>query len=239
MDQSSYSDLTGEVLSTAQAKRFATVSELAKSVLEEMLGWPLDPEDWSNQYVETGKSKSEFSCFSLDRDNLDDPDEVVGSYRLYPFNALDRYQRIDPALAIHAVKVVNGDVTCKTFDPLTEYNLRVKPGTIPVIQWIDLRRTWWGCGCEYFTPHGLMLAVDADWAFVQDADCDLELPLPLQQVWADLIRQRLDLKINIKSESITSHSYTKFDAKPVEEQYGTILREYVGPLGSLRRPSIV
>lgn len=241
MDQNTYSSLTGLQLTKSQAARLGIVSELAKAVLEEMLGWPLDPADWENQYDEFGKSKNEYSCFSIDRDNLDEPDEVEGSYRLYPFDPKNLFHLIDPAITVHKVKIVNGDVTCHTFDPEQDYNLSGKNGNPRFNRWIRLRKMWWGCHCGYFEPHGLMMAVDADWAFPQSEEdtCVKSLPVVLQKVWAELIQGELDLKKDIKSESITSHSYTKFDRQTIEQKYGKLLQDYVGPLGTLKRPSVV
>ena len=82
MDQSTYTNLTGKTVDNTD--RFNALSRATKAQMEDALGWPLCPDDWGNQYIEIGKTRDDCSCSDVDTSDLDDPDEVVSSYRVPP-----------------------------------------------------------------------------------------------------------------------------------------------------------
>lgn len=242
MDQSTFTKLTGLTLSTSQSDRFSLVAGLCAEQLEEMLGWPLDPNEWDNQYIEIGKSKSEWDCLSADTSDLDPPDEVIGLTRLYTWNPADPYIFIDPAKKINALKIVRNGVTYKTFDADC-YSLRLQNAAtsfgryIGVDEWHhDWLLRYWPkpfLVCEHRGDGDyLQLAVDGNWLD--------DLPTSLTKVWADLIAYELDVKRDIKSESMLSHSYTRDKRADPLSVHASTLAKYVGPRGTaLRRGDII
>lgn len=198
--------------------------KVAKRTLERMLGYPLCPDDWDNQYIEIGKTDGCF-CLLNDETELETPDDVIGAYRFFRWNPRDTYLAIDPATKIHAVKLVQGDVTVRTFDdddyrpqwvndrdqtPYTKY-LAVGRGCF---------RSWHSC--YWHRPHGLLVAVDADWCFDT-------IPLELKQVWAETIAYNLDDKKTVRSESTVTHSYSKFDKGDPLTVFAAVVEAYAGP----------
>lgn len=247
MEQSTFTNLTGITLSSSQQSRFTSVSDLAAERLEELLGWPLDPCDWDDQYIEIGKTRSEWWSYpDVDTSDLDAPDEVEGATRLYTWNPNDPYLFIDPAVTIHAVKVVKNGVTYKTFDP-NDYSLRLVNGRETFgkyIQFSDALCGWWGPIWDRDPIVSLLasqrradgdyvqIAVDADWAFD-------ELPGALKDAWAGFVNYRFDLKRDVKSESMLSHSYTKATHVDPEVTYASVLKKYVGPKGTAHDPLVL
>jgi hypothetical protein len=247
VDQSTFTNFTGITLSSSQSARFDSLVDLSGQKLEEMLGWPLDPTDWDDQYLEIGKTKDEWwNCLSVDTSNLDGPDEVIGATRLYTWNPADPYLFIDPAVTINALKLVKNGITYKTFYP-NEYSLRLlnaRETYGKYVQFSDALCRWFGpiwnrsgiselIGSQHRADGDyVQVAIDADWAFE-------ELPGSLQEVWAEFINYQLDLKRDIKSESFTSHSYTRnAHADPVEV-YAGVITKYVGPNGTAYQPTVV
>lgn len=242
MDQPTFKQLTGIELDCDQAERFTNVVSLSKLQLEGMLGWPLDPEDFENQYEEEGKIRSSVLCLcNEEEENLDSPDDVVGRYRVYKYFSTDTFIKIDPALEIHAVKLVKGNITYRTFET-DEYFPVWKNGNPKFCTSLQIRKECLTpCNWLYACPGEYMIAVDAEWAFpnTEDEEPLTTLPLELQKVWADMVANEFEEKKDIKSESITSHSYTKFEPKTIYEIYKAVFDKYAGPTGTVRRPRIV
>lgn len=230
LDKLAYEALTGECLDDSQTPRFNMVSEYVQAKLEEMLGWPLNPEDWANQYVEIGKSKSNLSCPDVD-DDLDPPDAVIGAYRFFTLQVGDPWLAIDPATEIHAVKYIRGEVTCKEYDT-DEYVPKYGNGSPSTVRFIGIRKLM--CDCVRIRePRSF--AVDADWAYANTDDGESTLPMELKKVLADMIGEEMNPKKDIKSESVVSHSYTKYDKTSVIEQSMQTIQRYAGPHGLATR----
>lgn len=219
--------LTGFPVTTENADRFEILSDAAVSELEQLLGWPLNPETWDNQYIEIGKSRNEWSCPSADSDDLDDPDEVEGKYRLFTAHVGDTYLAIDPAEEIHAVKVVQNGVTCKHYED-DEFKPKIINGAVQTVKYIELGKPFGVCGCDVVDDL-LHIAVDADWAYSEG------IPFDLKKVLAAIILEGMDVKRDVKSESVISHSYTKFDRSDYRKTYQTTLQRYAGPNGIVKR----
>lgn len=247
MDQSTFTNLTGITLSSSQSTRFDSVAELAGDRLEEMLGWPLDPSNWDDQYLEIGKTKDEWwDCLSIDTSNLDAPDAVIGATRLYTWNPAEAYLFIDPAVKIHAVKLVRNGVTYRTFEP-SKYSLRMMNGRETYGKYLQFGHELHAWILELWPRPQIatllasqrradgdrvQVAIDADWAFD-------ELPATLNEVWAEFINYKLDLKRDVKSESFTSHSYSRNAHPDPAVVYAASIAKYVGPKGTAHEPLVI
>lgn len=226
-----YQTLTGVTVPTAQQAKVTATIARTQSMLEALLGFTLDPSEvTTNLYNELGKTEQECFCPSVNLENLQAPDTVVGAYRLFRYNDLDKYFHTDPFNRVHAVKLVfikegTGDngVTLKTFD---WDDIRIQYGQGGFAKYIE---HCMDCLCECNCTDCVQLAVDADWLWAED------LPTDLQYLWAEMIAWYSDSKTNIKSESIDTHSYTKFGKTPpeLEPHNLAVLKRYSGPYGSV------
>lgn len=234
MNLEQYQTLTGVTVATAdQSKVTATITRTQK-MLETLLGFSLDlSEDKTNLYNELGKTQQMCFCPSVDLENLQDPDAVVGAYRLYKYNELDKYFHVDPFSRLNKVKLVfikegtgaNG-VTLKTFD---FDEVRVNYGRDGLAKYIE---HCINCLCKCNCQDCVQLAVDAEWLWTSYDT----LPDDLNYLWADMVTfYSDDKKTEIRSESIDTHSYTRFDKTPPEQEplNVAILKRYAGPYGSV------
>ena len=221
-----YETLTGiNVPSSSEAFVLAQLNK-SQRILESMLGFTLDPTKVNtNQYTEIGKTQSDCPCPS-DSLVLDAPDAIINAYRLFSYNSKDQFLSIDPATAIHKVKLVKDGVTYLTLDA-DEYRGEYKNG---LIKYLEQIRCW--CNCQCLCKY-VQLAVDADWVWPTGSN----IPSDLLDILAEMGTYYSDNKNNIKSETLGSHSYTKFDNDKPE--YTTenlaIIKKYAGPNGSVYR----
>lgn len=222
-----YIQITG--LSVPESQGVSVVAQIKRQrrSLERMLGYPLEESAVNdNQYTEIGKTSIDCPCGSIDTDNLLDPDAVVYAYRLFTYNKHDTYLHIDPASAVHKVKLVKGGVTVKTLDS-DFYRLDYKNGFIKYIEQCQCWCTCSGdCGC-------VQLAVDASWLWPDDDN----IPSELEDLWMDMVTYYSDRKKDIKSETLGPHSYTKFGNSAPESlaENVAIINKYIGGNGSLNR----
>lgn len=233
MDLSKYQELTGIKVSSSKAPKVQATINRVQSMLETMLGFTLDSDKTTeNLYNELGKSQSECACPSdAVEANLADADAVQGAYRLFDYNRLDQYIHIDPFKEIYKVKLVyikqgsdNGGVTIKTF---SDSQIRVDIGRDGIGKYLELCRE---CQCDCNCSNCVQIAVDADWLW-----CDQgEIPTDLLNVFADMVTYYSNPKKDIKSENITTHSYTRFDnvAPEAEPSNLAVIKRYAGPNGS-------
>lgn len=216
----------------------------SKVILESLLGWTLDADKrLENLYFEVGKGLDCSSCPNTG--SLLEPDEVMFAYRLFPYNQTDKFFHVDPFTDIAAIKLVKDNVTIKELT-----GCKTRP------QW---RQGWAkfiercpNCFCEdKCCNHCFQLAVDADWiggCELSSGDpCELNidtrlpcLPEDLLYVWATATDKLSSGACgDIKSESIGSHSYTKFERLEastglnLSEVELSIIRKYAGPHSSL------
>lgn len=236
MDFSTYQQLSGVTVASGQTAFVQAQIDRTQAMLETMLGFTLNPENvTTNLYNELGKTQSECSCPNVDTEVLNDPDVVVGSYRLYKYNELDRYFHVDPFSVLNKVKLVYirpGDstdnpqgVTIKTMDV---DDIRVEYGREGWAKYIERCRD---CLCYCDCKECVQVAVDADWLWTSIDD----IPKDLLYVWTDMITYYSDPKRNIKSESITTHSYTKSEVKlpELEPHNLSVIKKYAGQYGSV------
>ena len=220
-----YEDTTGICVADSNKSRTLAMIKRTRRMLESMLGYPLDEaEVGTNHYVESGKTNVDCPCAINNVDNLQPADSVTYAYRLFNYNKADQFFHIDPASAIHKVKLVKGNITFKTLDP-DYYRPHSKDG---FIKYIEQCKVW--CGCDTDCDC-VQLAVDATWLWEDDED----RPSDLLDVWMDMVTYYGDNKNNIKSETLGTHSYSKFEnARPETLDHNIkILNKYVGGNGSL------
>lgn len=234
MDLSEYQSLTGITVPSSRTAIVTAAISRVQSILETKLGYTLSEESvTTNLYNELGKSSNECACPSAAIDSdLQDPDSVVGAYRLYQYNPLDMYLYVDPFSAINKVKLVyikqganNDGVTIKTFD---DDEVRVEFNKDNIGKYIEICKE---CNCVCECSDCVQLAVDAEWLWPEENN----IPLDLKYLWTEMITYYSDAKRKIKSESITTHSYTKADnTAPEDEKHNVAtLRKYAGPYGSI------
>lgn len=223
-----YQTITGLTVSSSDTDRVTAQLTRTQRILETLLGFTLDTAHVNdNQYNEIGKTATECPCpLNVDVDALDAPDAVVKAYRTYYFNKNDGYIAIDPASAVHAVKLVKDGVTFRTLDP-DEYRVEYINGFTKYV-----KRCEDFCFCVTPNCYCTQLAVDATWLWDGTTS---DIPDDLLQVWADMVTFYSDQKQNIKSQVLGSHSYTKFDKKPPQELDFNlaVIKNYAGPNGSV------
>lgn len=233
MNLETYQELTGITVSEADTPLVTAQLRRTRKILEGLLGYSLNTKiAKKNLYIERGKTDNDCSCPNVEPETLEDPDEVEYAYRLFPYNHVDKYLHVDPFTALHSVKLVRDDVTYKTFD---DDDLRASYGS-GWSKYIENCKKLCACMVECDC---VQLAVDAQWLDLCKYD-------EVMYIWADMVTYYADCKRDIKSESIGSHSYTRFaDAEagregrrlgPEDQAFNvSILKKYAGPHGTLTK----
>jgi hypothetical protein len=236
VDLDIYQTVSGITVPSSQTTKVAAVIDRTRAMLETMLGYPLDPDEATqNLYNELGKTQSQdWSCLNVDTENLLPADTVHGAYRVFDYNPLDVVQILDPfdvSTGPYAVKLVRGRVTVRTFET-SEYALTSRKGGLG--GGLQLLQPTWVCSCG---RNCLQLAIDADWDWMTDDDGEQNIPNDLLGVWADMVTFYGDDKRNIRSQTVLSHSWNKFDNRaPEAEDYNrAVIKAYAGPRGSVMR----
>lgn len=229
MTISEYQTITGTTVSTSDINRVTATITKTQRMLETLLGFSLTPAEVNdNQYIEIGKTTLECPCPSVNIGSLELPDPVIYAYRLYPYNPKDKYFSIDPATAVHALKLVKDGVTFRTLDS-DVYRLEYKQG---IVKYIERCEDW--CFCQTLDCYCTQLAVDADWLW----DGSPAIPDDLAQVWAEMTTfyAMPDLNRKLKSETLGSHSYTKDNRPPEQDENNlAVIIKYAGPNGSAKK----
>lgn len=233
MNIDKFQDLTGLTVSEADIPLVTAQIKRTQAALEGLLGYTLKKDKVNiNYYEEKGKTQDECRSFRFHNveGELDDPDDVIGSYRLFNYNKYDSYFHVDPFIKLNAVKLVHvkaGDepngVTVKTFN--TEHiRVHLKNGFSKFIEKCD------DCLCLCECGGCVQLAVDADWLY------DACLPDELLYLWTDIVDYDPTGKKGLKSETLGPHSYTYFDmsSNTLEDQQAlATIKKYAGPNGSI------
>lgn len=236
MTRGEYEEITGLSVPDSRANFMAAQIQRSQTILEDLLGFTLDPDGAKeNLYTEAGISQTDWAwdCFSPDT-NLLPADPVIGAYRVFDFNQLDKFHQVDPFITAYAVKLIHGDVTVHEFT-----NYTISQGSRGIKKYLKLTEglypNLWG-GAYYNPPRiwpryceHLQLAVDADWLTT-----DSNVPWELQQVLASMATFYGNPKRLIKSESIGAHSYSLTDQNAPEEDKAPnlkIIQRWAGPAG--------
>lgn len=222
MDIEKYEELTGLTVAPSQEALVKANIRRTKAMLETLLGFTLSPK---NLYNELGKAQRECACPDIDTSSLLPADEEQGIVKLFPYNSRDQYLHVDPFKNVYSAKLVyvttDGDyVTVKTFE-----NVKPQYGRDGIGNYVEKCISCNLCECD--CDDCLQLAVDAEWI-----DC---LPDDLMYLWADMVTHEIDCNKNIKSESVTGHSWSKADTRSPEQLPHNILllKRYAGPYGSV------
>lgn len=237
MDLAKYKSLTGINVPASQEARVNAVIRRTKARLEAMLGYTLKPK---NLYTELGKAQLEgFLPMLNNLENLEEPDEEEGVYKLFPYNEVDRYILTDPFKNVYKVKLVM-PINDGEFITVTDLdNVVAKFGRDNIARSIERHYDWftwewyrsWQFRYESNGDAGLMVAVDADWL-----DC---FPDDIMYLWADMVEYQSDPNSNLASESVDGHSWSKTKDGQTNPEESTeaiqLIKRYAGPFGAVSR----
>lgn len=151
------------------------------------------------------------------------------SIRIFPYHKHDNYLLIDPASSITTVRLIRGDEEIEVLELDDDYHIYEKNGYIKYLtRCYDDR--W--CICRDYCRSCAQLEVTGVWLWPEDG-----IPEDLLYVWADMVTYNGDCKNNIKSETLGTHSYTKFSREDplTETNNQAIILKYAGGNGSIIR----
>lgn len=233
MTLSEYQTLTGVTVPTSKQTLYTAKIAQAQTVLETMLGYTLNPDNVStNLYNETGKTAIECARPSATSESgLTAADAVSGAYRVFDFDPRDEYFHVDPLCAVYNVKLIKDNVTYKTFD---SYEYRVQYKSAANIsdysgEWSNMIENCLSQVQRNSCADCFQLAVDAEWLWEESSD----IPTDLLYVQAELATYYAEGKEDIKSQTLGSHSYTRFDKSPEAKlRNSAVVKKYAGPFGA-------
>lgn len=230
MNLEKYEQLTGVKIPETKRAYYTAQLKKVQRKLETLLGFTLEPK---NLYTELGQTQVDCVCPDVpESSSLLPADAVRGIYKVFPYNAKDKYLHIDPFFDVYNVKLVKvvdnrQFITYKTFEHFTkQYSM------LGIGNHIEKCET---CFCDCDCKDCLQLAVDADWIDFTAENSDI--PDDLLYLWCDMLDYYADPDRNIKSESVDGHSWSKGDTKAPEEasEVQLLLKRYAGPYGSITR----
>ena len=245
-----YQTLTGTVVADSDVTRMKAVIRRAETRLGSLLGYSLSKQ---NTWTELGKVQysglTPFPSLPVGDEvlnNLSAADQQTGEIQLFNFDELDTHIRINPAKEVYRAKIVlpvsrDEFITIYNLDNATPY--LNSAGLVTAISryysWFTW--TWWGllAGAD---RSNLMLAVDADYVNVCDANKYPDLAYLLCDMITYYADPNYSIMGNIRSESIDSHSYSRAstgsnpDSAAPEGQASSkmIIEKYAGP-GAFRK----
>lgn len=241
-----YQTLTGTTVSESDATRMKAVIRRAETKLEALLGYSLSRQ---KRWTELGKlSHTNFtqhlSSLPLGDGVLDTllpPDEEYGTTQLFNLDELDTHIRISPAKQFYRAKLVrpinNGEfITVYDLEYATPYmnNASLTVAITRNQRWF----TWsWWTSLSRFSRDNLMLAVDADFVNVCDANRYPDLAYLLTDMIDYYSHPSYSVMGNLTSESIDTHSYTRAStgldsassAPEGQSSAKRIIEKYAGP----------
>lgn len=245
-----YQELTGTTVSEADTPRVKAAIRKAEIKLGTLLGYPLSKQ---KTWTELGKVRYDglvpFPSLPLSDDVIDKlnaPDDQNGEIQLFNIDELDKHIRINPAKEVYRAKIVlpvNRDefVTIYDLENATPY-LNTTGLVVAISRYYSwFSWTWWN-SLAWPDRNNLMLAVEADYVNV----CDANKYPDLAYLLADMVTYYSDPHYsvlgNIRSESIDSHSYSRAstgstpDSAAPEGQGSSklIIEKYAGP-GAFRK----
>lgn len=209
-----YTELTGFSINTNNQARIYAAIEKVQYILEDLLGYTLNEDERTTNYIPSLTPTT--------------------AYRLFPVRFNDVNHHIDPATAITTIKLMKNGAVEDTIES-TEYTAINDRGFYKyfvINQALTLNRVWYPfkkiivCADDYYE-----WGVDAIWCHATD------LPNSLMSVFADMVTFYARTNKEIKSETLGSHSYTKFDQKAPEEieMNRKIITRFAGPKGSINK----
>ena len=235
MNLDKYTSLTGITVDSSDEAKVKAMIARTKSMLETALGYTLKP-----KYLYTEKGKVQFEGYlplpiEDQTNNLLPPDEEQGLTKLFDYKESDRFLHVDPYKNVYSVKLVypvtDGEfITIVKLDNVVAHYERDGIGKFVEKHYDWFTWEWyrtWRLSWDSRGSSGVQLAVDADWI-----DC---YPDDLMYLWADMVTYYADPDSNIKSESVTGHSWTKADTTPPQDLPSNqkLLARYAGPRGAV------
>jgi len=245
-----YQALTGTTISVADTPRVTAAIRKAEVKLGGLLGYSLSKQ---KKWTELGKVQYDgltpFPSLPVSDEviaSLSASDDQTGDIQLFNFDSLNTHIRINPAKEVYRAKIVlpiNSDefITIYKLDNATPY--LNSTGLVSAITRYTSWFTWtWWNSLLWSDRQNLMLAVDADFVNV----CDANKYPDLAYLLADMVTYYSDpnysIMGNIRSESIDSHSYSRAstgntpDNAAPEGQSSSrmIIEKYAGP-GAFRK----
>lgn len=240
-----YQTLTGTTVSDADTTRMKAIIRRAETKLGTLLGYSLSKQQ---TWTELGKVRYDglvpFPSLPVSEDvldNLSTPDDQTGDIQLFKLDSLNTHIRINPAKEVYRAKVVlpvNRDEFITIYDLENGVPYLNSAGIVTAITRFNTWFTWtWWNSLLWSDRNNLMLAVDADYVNV----CDANRYPDLAYLLADMVTYYADpdysVMGNIRSESIDSHSYSRAstgkdsDSMAPEGQSSSkmIIEKYAGP----------
>jgi len=240
-----YQELTGVTVSTADTPKVTATLKRAQTKLESLLGYSLSKQ---KNWTELGKVRFDglvpFPSIPVSDEVLDNllaPDDETGDIQLFNFNTLDKNLRINPAKEVYRAKIVlpiSSDefITICQLDNITPY--LNESGLVVALSRYESWFTWtWWNMLPFGYESKLMLAVDADYVNVCDADKYSDLAYLLADMVTYYADPNYSVMGNIRSESIDSHSYSRASTGPTPDTAAPegqmtsrrIIEKYAGP----------
>lgn len=240
-----YEELTGITVSSGDTAKVTATLKRAQTRLESLLGYSLSKQ---KKWTELGKVRYNglvpFPSLPVRDevlDNLSDPDDQTGDIQLFSFDELNTHFRINPAKEVYRAKIVlpvNSDefITIYELHTLTPY--LNSAGLVVALSRNPIWFTWaWWNSLLLPEKRHLMLAVDADYVNVCDANKYPDLAYLLTDMVTYYSDPNFSIMGNIRSESIDSHSYSRAstgtnpDSAAPEGQASSkmIIEKYAGP----------
>lgn len=131
--------------------------------------------------------------------------QTVAATRLFAFHPHDKYIKIDPFETITSVKLVN-DAVDEFIFTTDDYRIHTAHGITKALQLCN------SCYANFCSCYNcVQLQVVAEWQWDS-------LPTDLQLLWSDMITYYTDNSSNIKSQTLGTHSYTKFDMQAAQQK---------------------
>ncbi len=240
-----FQELTGAEVPTSDTARVKAVIRRTEAKLESLLGYSLTRQ---NTWTELGKVQSSgntpFPSLPVSDsvlDNLKPADKAEGDYQLFNFDELNTHIRINPAQEVYRAKIVlpvsrDEFITILDLKNGTPY-LNAAGLVVAISRYANWYTSPWYSSLSGFHKANLMLAVDADYVNV----CDANQYPDLAYLLTDMITYYSDPNYSvmgvIRSESIDSHSYSRAstgktaDESSPEGQASSqrIIQKYAGP----------
>jgi hypothetical protein len=245
-----YQELTGVTVSEADEPRVKAALRKAEVKLGSLLGYSLSKQQ---KWTELGRVRFDglapFPSLPVSEeaiDNLLPAGEQSGTYQLFNFDELDKHIRINPAKQVYRAKIVlpvNRDEFITVHDLENAAPYLNSAGLVTAITRYSTWYTWtWWNSLLWTDRQNLMLAVDADFVNV----CDANKYPDLADLLADMVAYYSDVNYsvmgNIRSESIDSHSYSRASTGKTPDEAAPqgqlearkIIEKYAGP-GAFRK----
>lgn len=215
MDLDKYQELTGNTVAEADKGRVNAAIRKTQAKLETALGYSLSSKNIDKEELGKLQFQGGYPYYPVNEQTLLDADEEDGQYRLFYYNPVDPYIKIDPARNIYHVKLVlaqNDDefITVMDLKNFTSKNTR-KFGKFlqKSSDWFNW--SWYNWLTDQLgNGTGLLVAVDADWLTCKN------IPDDLAYLWTDMIdyysNPEFSVSGTIKSESVNGHSWTRANA---------------------------